>query len=582
MATGNIENGNKGLRAGVGLARVAALAVALLLLAAGCASPQICRRTPPDRPAVERVRERGVLLVGSTGDYRPLTWRDPETGRWEGFGVEIAERLAAELGVRAEFVQTSWPTLAADVQAVPPLFDIAIGGITITDARLASMDMSEGYLANGKTILCRAADAGRFRSLSDIDRPDVRVMVNPGGLNESFARAKLPNARLLVHGRNEEIPGLVAEGRADVMVTEIVEAPWYVRNDPRLAAPLLGEPFTHGEIGVLMRKGQDDLLAFVNDALRRLAADGTLDALRQRHGLAAMPVVSTAAGADDPSGSGTSAPPTIAVPGFAGVRMAVFPVTNGDYARFYKDTGHKPPAYWKDGAPPAGREKHPVVEVSLSDAEAYAAWLTARTPGVRFRIPTEEEWVAAAQGSVPAVFNGPLVARLLAEDAGREVEFVHPKSARRGEKVRLADVLSLSERGSVRGWADHARHCGFIDTDLFRTLSADGGATAPVDAQDASRSAIGCRDMAGNTWDWTSTVREARSGAERGRLVNVVKGGSWYANRTSCLPGFEGEGRAASGHYNTVGFRLAAETSPATPPAKDSPAMNTEPPEKNQ
>ena len=61
-----------------------------------------------------------------------------------------------------------------------------------------------------------------------------------------------------------------------------------------------------------------------------------------------------------------------------------------------------------------------------------------------------------------------------------------------------------------------------------------------------------------------------------------LKGGSWYANRTSCLPGFEGEGRAASGRYNTVGFRLVAETSPATPPAKDSPAMNTEPPEKTQ
>ena len=270
---------------GAGLARAAALAAAILL-AAGCATPQECRLAPPERPAVERVLERGALLVGSTGDYRPLTWLDPETGRWDGFGVEIAEKLAAELGVRAEFVQTSWPTLAADVQAAPPLFDLAIGGITITDARRATMDMSDGYLANGKTILCRAADSGRFRSLSDIDRPDVRVMVNPGGLNETFARSNLPNARLLVHGRNEEIPGLVAEGRADVMITEIVEAPWYVRNDPRLAAPLLGAPFTHGEIGVLMRKGQDDLLAFVNDALRRMAADGTLDALRRKHGLA--------------------------------------------------------------------------------------------------------------------------------------------------------------------------------------------------------------------------------------------------------------------------------------------------------
>ncbi len=111
-------------------------------------------------------------------------------------------------------------------------------------------------------------------------------MVNPGGLNESFARKSLPQARLFVHGRNEEIPSLVADGAADVMVTEIVEAPWYVRNDPRLAAPLVDQPFTHGEIGVLMRKGQDDLLAFVNAALAEMAADGTLDSLKAKHGLA--------------------------------------------------------------------------------------------------------------------------------------------------------------------------------------------------------------------------------------------------------------------------------------------------------
>ena len=240
-------------------------------------------------PAIERIRERGVLLVGSTGDYRPLTWRDPTTSRWEGFGIEIAERLAAELGVRAEFVRTSWTTLTENVRADPPLFDLAIGGITVTDARKASMAMSKGYLANGKTILCRAADAGRFRSLADIDRPDIRVMVNPGGLNESFAHAKLPNARLLIHVRNEEIPALVADGQADVMITEIVEAPWYVRNDSRLAAPLIDKPFTHGEIGVLMRQGQDDLLAFVNDALDRMASDGSLDTLKAKHGLTPSP-----------------------------------------------------------------------------------------------------------------------------------------------------------------------------------------------------------------------------------------------------------------------------------------------------
>ena len=269
---------------------LSAVLTGVFLLTSGCASTWLQRGGEPERPAISRIETRGCLLVGSTGDYHPLTWRDPETGRWEGFCIDVAERIASEMGVRAEFVQTSWPTLAADVQSERPAFDLAIGGITVTDARKQKMAMSNGYLANGKTILCRTEDAGRFRALADIDRPDVRVMVNPGGLNETFARAKLPHAKLLVHGRNEEIPSLVADGRADVMVTEIVEAPWYVRSNPRLAAPLLSKPFTKGEIGVLMRKGQDDLLAFVNAVLGKMAADGTLDSLKAKHGLAGAPV----------------------------------------------------------------------------------------------------------------------------------------------------------------------------------------------------------------------------------------------------------------------------------------------------
>lgn len=237
------------------------------------------------RPTIERIQQRGKLLVGTTGDYRPLTFCEPETGDYWGFGIEMAQAIADSIGVPVEFVRTSWPTLTADVMAEPQTFDLAIGGITITEARLATMLMSEGYLANGKTILCRTEDTARFRSLADIDRPDVRVMVNPGGLNEQFANQNLTHATIIVHQNNEEIPSLIAEGEADVMITEITEAPWYVQTDPRLAAPLLNAPFTHGEIGVLMRKGQDDLLDLVNGVIQRMNADGSLRRLREKYGL---------------------------------------------------------------------------------------------------------------------------------------------------------------------------------------------------------------------------------------------------------------------------------------------------------
>ena len=237
-----------------------------------------------NQPTISRIQERGTLLAGTTGDYRPLSFREDDGTYW-GFGIEVAGEIAKRLGVGLQFVPTSWPTLSADVQAEPQTFDLAIGGITITDARRETMLMSDGYLANGKTILCRAEDVNHYKSLADIDKPEVRVMVNPGGLNEKFANANLTHATIIVHQKNEEIPKLIAEGKADVMITEITEAPYYVQTDPRLAAPLINEPFTHGEIGVLMRKGQEDLLQLVTNVIRQMKSDGSLRLLHEKYGL---------------------------------------------------------------------------------------------------------------------------------------------------------------------------------------------------------------------------------------------------------------------------------------------------------
>ena len=236
------------------------------------------------QPTVTRIQERGERLIGTTGDYRPLSFREEDGSYW-GFGIEVAGEIARRLSVGIQFVPTSWPTLTADVQTEPQTFDLAIGGITITDARRETMLMSEGYLANGKTILCRASEADRYQSLADIDKPEVRVMVNPGGLNEKFANENLTHATIIVHQKNEEIPSLIAEGEADVMITEITEAPYYVQADSRLAAPMLNEPFNHGEIGVLMRKGQEDLLRLVNATIRQMKSDGSLRQLHEKYGL---------------------------------------------------------------------------------------------------------------------------------------------------------------------------------------------------------------------------------------------------------------------------------------------------------
>lgn len=266
--------------------RIAISLVTLVFLTLACPGCLVsCRRAASKSPTVEKIQRRGTVLVGTTGDYRPLSYKEPETETYWGFDLDVAGEIARRMNVSVTYVPTSWPTLTADVSD-PSLFDFAIGGITITDTRLETMDMSEGYLGNGKTILCRIEDAGKFTCQEDLNHPEVRVMVNPGGLNEKFARTNLPDCTLIIFDKNEAIPGQVAEGHADVMITEITEAPWYVRNDDRLAAPLLDKPFTHGEIAVLMRKGQEDLLNVVNATIREMKADGSLKALHEKYGLA--------------------------------------------------------------------------------------------------------------------------------------------------------------------------------------------------------------------------------------------------------------------------------------------------------
>ena len=119
--------------------------------------------------SLSAVRQRGVLLVGATGDYKPMSFREPATGKYWGFDAALAEDLARDLGVKLEYVPTSWPTLMQDTLAGK--FDLAICGITITAERKRQALMSDGYLGNGKTVLCRVEDAGKY--VSQIGRAHV-------------------------------------------------------------------------------------------------------------------------------------------------------------------------------------------------------------------------------------------------------------------------------------------------------------------------------------------------------------------------------------------------------------------------
>ena len=247
------------------------LCLILLFGASGCISNN----------TVQKIKERGEILVGTTGDYRPMTYFDQTTKTYTGFDVELAEDLAKELNVKIKYIPTTWPTLMEDT--IAKKFDLAICGITITPERKKQALMSDGYLKNGKTVLCRKEDADKYINLESINKPKVRVMENPGGMNEKFARKHLPNATLIIHKVNEEIPELVAEGKADVMITENTEASFYVSKDKRLAAPLAQKPFTQSQIGILLPKENQALLEYVNKFLSKERQNGRLKQLEEKY-----------------------------------------------------------------------------------------------------------------------------------------------------------------------------------------------------------------------------------------------------------------------------------------------------------
>ena len=170
---------------------------------------------------LDEIVARGVLRVGTTGDYPPFTALDEASGAYSGLDIDLARSLGAALGIAVEFEPTSWPDLARDFEA--GRFDIAMGGVSITLDRARRGFFSAPYLREGKTPIARCADQDKYQTLAQIDRPEVTVIANPGGGNERFDRANLHAARIVLHADNLTIFDALARGDADLMITDASE-----------------------------------------------------------------------------------------------------------------------------------------------------------------------------------------------------------------------------------------------------------------------------------------------------------------------------------------------------------------------
>ena len=221
-------------------------------------------------PTLDRIRAAGVLRVGTTGDYTPFSLRRPD-GSYEGADIDMAHDLAATIGVRLEFVPSVWVELLDDFLA--GRFDIAMGGVTVTGPRAERAFFSIPTFVDGKRPLCRLADRDRFTSIAAIDQPGVRVIANPGSANEAFARANFTRPLVTIHHDNASVFAELAAGRADVMVTDGLEADHQARLHPELCAVPVAAPFTRLEKSYMFAR-DPALKAFIDRWLGAAFASG--------------------------------------------------------------------------------------------------------------------------------------------------------------------------------------------------------------------------------------------------------------------------------------------------------------------
>lgn len=135
------------------------------------------------------------IRIGTTLDYPPFTYLHKETGQYLGFDIELIQTLTQNMGISVKFIRTSWGTLESDL--MHNLFEIAVGGISLTWHRRKQFLTSSAILSDQKVFLINRQHYSKINTLADIDNPNITVIVNYGGTNNQFVQNNIKNAKVI-------------------------------------------------------------------------------------------------------------------------------------------------------------------------------------------------------------------------------------------------------------------------------------------------------------------------------------------------------------------------------------------------
>lgn len=224
---------------------------------------------------LEQIKTAGVLKIGTEGTYAPFTYHDT-AGKLVGFDVEIGEAIAKNLGVRAEFLEGKWDGLIAGLDA--KRYDTVINQVGITEARKAKYDFSEPYIAS-KAVLITKGDNTDIKSFADL-----KGKKSAQSLSSNFGKIAQSNGAELVgtDGFDQSIQ-LLLSGRADATVNDSLSFLDFKKHKPDANVKIAATQDNADFSGIIIRKGEPDLLAAINKALVTIKADGTYKQIADKY-----------------------------------------------------------------------------------------------------------------------------------------------------------------------------------------------------------------------------------------------------------------------------------------------------------
>jgi polar amino acid transport system substrate-binding protein len=281
------------------LVRVAAAAIAMAATAlaaqaqtqatapavgAGTAAPEAAARraAPRDIEPVTRggtidtlatIRKRGVLRVG-VAVSEPTVMHDA-SGKLVGFSIDAARRLAEDIGVGVEFIETSWSSIIPDL--LNHESDLIMSGLWVTVPRSLVINYTTPTAVEGIHVIASRAAAARLNTPADLDRRGTKIVVYAGTLQERLATRRFPKATLLkVSGDTDHLAPVLA-GEADAALVPTFAPEVIVRAAPdRLALPF-AKPLSSASAAIGVRKGDYDFVNFLESWLAVQRDEGWLD-----------------------------------------------------------------------------------------------------------------------------------------------------------------------------------------------------------------------------------------------------------------------------------------------------------------